>query len=289
MKTLLTRKTIIIAAIAVLIAIVTIVSVNAFGSSGPITGLANAITRPFRSLALSVARTFESIYSSIYRYDTLYADYEEVLGELITSQRANRESDDLLREYNELRALFGFRERHAGLEFEEAVVRNWSSANWSSSFTISKGYANSDTPIARGNSVITEYGVLIGQITEVSATTSTVVTVIDTTFSAGVSIGNSGGIATAKGEFTLMGSGLLMLDHISEDLVVLPGDSVVTSATGGVFPVGLVIGEIVEVHRHGTGIGRYATIRPMRVIDDTIVKVYVVTSFDISGSFEIAG
>ena len=283
MKAFFTRRTIFIAAIAVILAIITIISVSAFGSNGPVTGLANALSSPFRALATSVARTFESIYSSTYKYEDLQSKYETALRDLHALQEANRESDDLFRENNRLRALLGFRERHAGHIYEEAVVLNWSSNNWTSSFTINKGSTNSETTVARGNSVITEYGVLVGQVADVGATTSTVVSVLDTTFSAGVFVGDSGGSATVKGDFSLMKDGLLLLDHFSDDLVVLPGDAVVTSSVGGVFPVGLNIGEVVEVFKHDTGIGRYATVRPARAIDNTITSVNVITSFDISG------
>ena len=121
---------------------------------------------------------------------------------------------------------------------------------------------------------------LIGQVSEVGATTSTVVTVLDTTFSAGAFIGDGGGIATVKGDFTLMRDGLLMIDHIAENLIILPGDSVVTSGASGLLPAGLIIGEVAEVYRHSTGIGRYATVRPMRDVV-TINHVFVITGFDI--------
>ena len=283
MKALFTRKTIIITAIALVIAIISIISVNVFSSGGPVTGLANAVAQPFRALALSVARTFESLYSSIYRYDILQEKYDEALSDLAKLQSAYYESEELLADNNNLRALFDFHQRHTDHIYEEAEVIKWSSSAWSSSFTISKGYANSEKPIAKGNSVITENGVLIGQITDVSATYSTVVSILDTTFSAGVYVGDSGGSATVKGDFALMGSGLLIVDFIGDNLIVLPGDSVVTSGAGSVFPVGLVIGEIEEVLRHSTGVGRYATVRPMRTIDVSISSVYVITSFDTSG------
>jgi len=283
MKVLLTRKTIVIAAVAILIAIITIVFVNVFSSGGPVTGLANVLLSPLKSLASVVVQPFEGIYSSIYRYDALQKAYEEALEDLANIRRASLESEKLLRDYNTLRALLDFREQHADHVYEEATVRSWSSSNWASSFTISKGYANSDKPMARGNSVITEYGVLIGQISDVGATTSTVISIIDTTFSAGATVGDGGGSATAKGDFYLLSSGLLMLDHLDEDQIVLPGDSVVTSSVGGVFPAGLVIGEVVEVLRHDTGIGRYATVSPMREIDQSITRVFVITSYDITG------
>jgi len=208
------------------------------------------------------------------------ADYEELARTLARYDREYREAAEIAAENERLRAALGFRELHAGYVDEMATLVNWSSSNWSSSFTINKGYANSN--IARGNGVATEYGVLIGQVTEVSATTSIVVTILDTTFAAAAFVGDSDGTATVKGDFSFMHNGLLILDHIDDDLIVLPGDLVVTSGHGGMFPTGLVIGRVEEVFRHNTGIGRFATVKPMREIA-TLLDVHVITDFEIKG------
>jgi len=278
MKTLINRRSIIILAIAVLIAISTIVSVNIWGAEGPVTTLANAVSSPLRSLASTVASVFESIYSSIYRYDDLMDEYVSAVRRIVELERTHRESIDIAEDNLRLRALLGFRERHSGYEHIDAQIVDRSSSNWSSSFIIDLGSANSS--IERGNAVVTEYGVLIGQISAVGEVNSTVVTVLDTTFSCGALIGESGGRATAKGDFAFMRSGLLMLDHLDENLVVRPGDSVVTSGAAGVFPVGLVVGQVEEVLRHSTGVGRYATVKPMLDVE-TIKYVYVITGFEI--------
>ena len=133
-----------------------------------------------------------------------------------------------------------------------------------------------------GDSVITEYGVLIGRITAVGATSSTVISILDTTFSAVAFIGEGGDSATAKGDFSLMNRGLLMLDRIPEGASAAQGDAIVTSGVGGVFPTGLVIGEVVDVFAHNTGIGRYATIRPMLPHLESIAHVFVITEFDVA-------
>ena len=283
MKTLFTRKTIFIAAAAVLIAIVTLVSVNAFGTGGPVTGLANAVARPLKTWASAIARTFENIYGSIYRYENLIKDYEETLKELTKLQDTAREAANLEEEVDRLHALLGFSERNPGHVYESAQIVSPSSSNWSSTFTISKGSENSD--ISPGDCVITEYGYLVGKVTDVGATTSTFVSILDTTFSAGVLIGENGGAATAKGDFSLMNKGLLRLDHIDVDQPVLPGDSIVTSGISGIFPPGLVIGEVTEVYNHSTGVGQYATIKPAFPLE-MIKYVNVITEFDIS---EISG
>ena len=48
---------------------------------------------------------------------------------------------------------------------------SWNASNWSSSFTISKG---SDNGLEVGDSVITEYGVLVGTISELGSNWATV-------------------------------------------------------------------------------------------------------------------
>jgi len=278
MKTLFGRKSIIIASVAILIAISTIVSINVWGIVGPVTGVVNYVSRPLRALAAIVTGTYESIYDSIYKYDTLMEDYVRAQMRVNELERAYRDASDLADENARYRAMLGFAERHGEYESVDAFVDAPSGSNWSSSFTIDIGYANSN--IQRGNAVVTEYGMLIGQISEVGSTFSTVATILDTTFSAGAIIGDGNGPATIKGDFTLMRNGLLMLDYFSSDLIIRPGDSVVTSGRGGVIPTGLFVGEVVEVLRHSTGIGRYAIIRPMSDVM-AIKHVFVITGFEV--------
>ena len=277
MRVIFTRKTIIITAVALVLAIITLVSVNIYGTSGPVTGFANMISRPLKALASTVAQAFESIYGNINRYDQLLIDYERRLMELQELRENYRDAEELARENEYFREVLGFRRRNPGYEMEEAAVISASSSNWSSSFTIARGRSNSDIKV--GDSVITLYGVLVGIVTDVGTTTSTVVTVLDTTFSAVAFVGEGGDSATAMGDFALMNHGLLKLDHIDDDIPVMRGNVIATYG-GGVFPTGLVIGEVEEVFNHPTGIGRYATIRPMIALD-TIKMVFVITDFEV--------
>jgi len=283
MKALITRRSIIIASAAFLIALISIISINVFNSAGPVTGVANTITRPVRALASEVARTFGNIFAALYRYEELENRNEELLRTIARHEADARDAVALARENQELRELLYFRERHGGYEHEMATLLSWNSDNWSHTFIINRGYMNSE--ITRGMPVATEYGVLIGQVSSVGATQSIVITILDTTFSAAVFVGgesaeDSDGTATARGDFTQMRSGLLTIDHIDDDIVVNPGSTVVTSGLGGVFPPGLTIGEVVAVNPHASGIGRYATVRPMRENMETIQTVFVIMDFE---------
>ena len=283
MKALITRRSIIIASAALLIAIISIISINVFNSAGPVTGVANTITRPVRALASEVARAFGNIYAAMYRYTELERRNEELLRTIARHEADARDTVALVEENDQLRAMLDFRERHAGYDQEMATIIDWTSDNWSHTFIINRGSTNSD--ITRGMPVATEYGVLIGQVSSVGATQSTVITVLDTTFSAAIFVGgvdedDSDGTATARGDFTQMRNGLLTLDFIDDDIVVNPGSTVVTSGHGAVFPPGLTIGEVVAVYTHASGIGRYVTVRPMRDNMETIQTVFVIMDFE---------
>ncbi|MCL2222043.1 MAG: rod shape-determining protein MreC [Oscillospiraceae bacterium] len=282
MKTILNKRTIVIAGAAFLIALIAIISVNVFNTAGPVTGAANVLTRPARELASRIARAFGDVFAAMYEYEQLSNRNEVLLARVAELEGAYRDAIYLNYENERLRSQLGFRARHAALESEMANFVSWGSDNWSHSFIIDRGYTNS--AIAQGMGVTTDHGLLIGQVFEVGPTTSTVITIIDTKFSVAAFVGRGEGDSsvTARGDFLYMRSGLLMLDRIDDELTIIPGDSVVTSGLGGVLPAALVIGEVYEVFPHASGIGRFATVRPMLDLNN-ISSVFVLIDFENPG------
>lgn len=282
MKAFINRRTIIIFSTALLMAIIAIVSVNVFNSPGPVTGFANTVTRPVRAVATVVARTFGTIFAANYEYEQLVIRNNELLKRIAEMEIDYRDSQLLAEENEQLRRALDFRERHGGYSYDWANFDGWGGDNWSSTFLIDKGYADG---IARGMGVTTEEGALIGQIYEVGAESSTVITILDTKFSAAVYVGRTdtdddvSSSAVAKGDFSYMGRGMLLLDNIDENIIVRRGDMVVTSGHGNVFPAGLMVGMIDDVIRHESGIGRYAPITPL-VNFNSISTVFIITGFD---------
>jgi rod shape-determining protein MreC len=276
-KKLLDGKTIMIIAISVMIAFTTIISVNVFQARGPVTGVANFLTTPLKALTSNIARTFQSIYGYVYRYEQLVEDFERLNVQVQALRDLHEIALDLEEDNIRLREQLGFRQRMPGSVTVEAEILNPGAGNWSHNFTIDVGSADSEVSI--GNSVITASGVLIGRVTDVGLSTSTVVSILDTTFAAVVHIGDSGETATARGDFSFMNLGLLVLDNIDDGTPVAPGDTIVTTGYAGVFPPGLVLGQVLEVFNHPTGIGRFATIRPILPID-SIRYVFVIVDFD---------
>ncbi len=75
--------------------------------------------------------------------------------------------------------------------------------------------------------------------------------------------------------------GLLMLDYIEErrDLVVKPGQQVVTAGTQGRFPPGLVLGTVVAASRSATADHWHVEVTPMREAD--IAESLLILRFDV--------
>lgn len=279
MRRFLKFKVIGFAIAAVLIAAITIISVNAAGNSGFISSALTALSKPLKSVAASVAKTFESIYGQMYKYDQLVLENDELEKQLADLEEDYREYIEISEENERLRELLNLSKRHEDFQYDTASIIQWDASNWTSTFTISKGSSNSK--IAFGDCVITETGALIGYVTDVGTTSSIVVTVLDTTFSAGAIIERNGDTAIAVGDFELMKQDLMKLDYMTETTELLAGDTIVTSGKGGLLPAGLVIGDVVDVHTYNTGIGKYGTIKPAADLEN-IIYVTVITSFEIT-------
>ena len=278
MKVFLNKKVLLLIIITVLVAVVAVVSVNTSGHPGFVTDAAEAIVRPLKSVASSVARSFESIYGFMYKYDSVVAENAQLKAQINDMHQNYREYIETANENERFKALLELKARNTKPVVDSAAIDSWSSSNWTSSFTINRGADNSD--VAAGDSVITETGILVGRVSQVGSDTSVCVSIIDTTFSAGALIGKSGDPAMATGDFTLMRRGLCKLDFLSDDIDVVAGDAIVTSGKGGTFAQGLIIGEVTEVSDYMTGVGRYAAVKP--AVDlQTLTYVYVITDFEI--------
>ena len=156
---------------------------------------------------------------------------------------------------------------------------SWTSSNWASTFTISKGSSNSDVEV--GDAVITEAGMLVGQVTEVEGTTSKCRSIVDTGFSASAFTESSSDIVVAKGNFARMRDGKLAIEYISEGTHMYTGDTVMTSGKGEVFPRGLLIGYVSDMDEDISGLGMTATVEPAAEIGE-LMNVYVITDFKVT-------
>ena len=232
---------------------------------------------PIKKVLSSTVNWFDTIYGYLYKYDSLQAENESLRSQLADAQKSARDGIAASEENTRLRKLLELREKHTDYEMESAKVVLWSSSNWSSSFTISKG---ENSGIEIGDPVITEYGAVVGQITELGTNWATVSTLIDVDMSVGAFVGAAGNSGMVVGEYSFMKNKTAKLTFLADGAQIFVGDDVLTSGSGGAFPSGLVIGTLTAVQTEAGGQIEYGVVEPQCNLD-SLVQVFIIKSFEV--------
>ena len=127
----------------------------------------------------------------------------------------------------------------------------------------------SNDGLLRGMPVVTNQG-LIGRIDAVIADAARVQLITDPASSVNVRLQN------AETEASLVGSvtGDVTLELIAQDIIVQPGDLVLTSGLGGGYPPDLIIGQVVNVRSRDFDLFQQATVQP--VVDFNRLEIVLV-------------
>lgn len=247
------------------------------GVAGAAADAAGAVRTPFQKVATALVQRMEELYGYIYRYDSLLEENEQLRARIAELEQENRENDLAAEENARLRELLNLSEKRSDFTFESAKVVSWNASNWASSFTISKG---SDSGLEVGDSVVTEYGVLVGTISELGSNWATVDTVVDIGTSIGVLVGNEEVSAMLQGDYTLMRSQYMKLTFVAETGRVITGDTVITSGAGGAYPQGLILGTVTSVHTEAAGQAEYAVVEPFTDLDG-LTQIFIIKDYTV--------
>lgn len=139
---------------------------------------------------------------------------------------------------------------------------------WEGTIVIDRG---SDDGIEPGMPVLAPQG-LLGQTVDVTGSSAKVRLITDQRS------GVSALIQASRAEGIVNGSieGRLSLDYVSSEVTVTVGDVVLTSGMGGVYPKGLLIGEVIDVLTADNDLYPVITVQPsarLEGIEEVIVLV----------------
>ena len=198
---------------------------------------AQDVFSPVQSAAGRLFSPVGDFFGGITRYREVKAENERLRKELDAAEGELVRGADAARERQLLLALQ--RLEFAGdLRGVTARVVSNSPSNFQVTVTVDRG---SKDGVASGMPVVTEAG-LVGRIVEVSASSSTVLLIIDPASSVGVRLASTGDIGVVSG------SGRrdeLPLDLVSVDTKVAEGEAVVTSGLEhGLFPPQIPVGRV---------------------------------------------
>ena len=196
----------------------------------PLFGLAGAAQQLPADLADSVLSRRELLH----QVDNLRRENQQLRSQAVQGVAIAREND-------QLRTLLGWQKTVPWrLKLANVVMRD--PANWWRTVQIDLG---SRDGLRENLPVITDAG-LIGRISSVSQTHSQVVLIGDPSCRVSATVDNSArdkGVLVAGGT---LDTSLVELTYLASSANLKPGQSVITSGLGEVFPAGIPIGQIVD-------------------------------------------
>lgn len=268
----LTAKTRVIIVAAILLAVLLTVSSVIGANTG--RNAVQVMLSPFRSAYSAFVRQAERLYNYIFRYEALQAENEALRRRIMEMEDDVRSADSLQRENERLRNLLGLIEEHPDYERTAAYIVSWDASNWKSTFTLAKGTASG---IDTGMVVITEFGEVVGKVTDAGSNWATVTTLLDSSLEISAMVASTGYSGSVQGSYATGEEGKLRMNYLPSDAVLRNNDQVVT--TGSTFyPRDLIIGYISDADFDETGVAKYAILTPAADFDD-LEQVFIITNY----------
>lgn len=225
------------------------------------------VTAPFQGLVTWFADGAKSVWYGYFwfvglreSHDQLLRENDELRGQLALLAETTGEND-------RLRRMLDFKKDTPG-ELVAANVVGADSASHAKSLRINRG---SRAGVARNMAVVTPSGV-VGRVVEVSPWYSDVQLVTDPRSAVPVRVQRT----RAQGMLEGLAKGLCHLKYVARAEDVQPGDVVVTSGLGGIFPHGLVVGTVVNVEKKEFGVLQDVRVAPAVDFERMPEEVFVV-------------
>jgi rod shape-determining protein MreC len=230
------------------------------GDSGPIT----SARRGLHAVLAPVGQAGEVITSPFRTFTGWVGDLTVSRDELETLRDQNTqlrqrvaELEEARLENDRLRELVDFVQSRE-LDSLGARVIGKPSTSWEGVITIDRG---GDEGVDIGMPVLAASG-LIGQVIETTASSSRVRLLTDQRSGVGAMLQSTRAEGVVRGSVT----GDLTLDFVSRETTVTVGDVVLTSGMGGVYPKGLLIGDVAEVRLEEADLFPQIRVRPAATV-----------------------
>ena len=188
----------------------------------------------------------------------LLRENQQMSAELVRLRNEVRDLQSLSQDNAELREQLQFTaQAKRRITPCEVIARDIT--GWWETIRLSKGLSDG---VSMDMAVITSDG-LIGRTVDVSARTCDALLISDPGCKVSARIVRTGAFGVVAGSGPAKsGQAACQMAFINKNVPVLPGDEVVTSGLGGVFPKGLLIGYVDKIYKDETGLFQRADILP---------------------------
>ena len=247
--------------IVIIIVIAIIISSFMFRNSSNviISTTANVITSPFVYIG-KICNNISNLLNNSFSSKTEILEENENLKKEITQLKLDKiQTERVMKENEDLKVMLNIDKKYSHYELKHGnvVVKNFD--NYTNTFIIDIG---SKDGVKLYQPVIHENG-LVGYISNVSETTSTVTTILDPKTSISVNISTINETAVLKGDINYKANNNLKLEYLPINAEISLGDVIYTSGLGDMYYSSIPVAKIVSVQHKKNESDRYAICEPV--------------------------
>lgn len=253
--------------------------IGAVTENNILSSIVNGITLPMSEVSAAAAKE-----AAKPNYDELEDENKELKEELAELRTQLADYYNVKQENERLWRYYDLKAENPQYDILPATVVRRDPNDDFYSFTLDKG-KNSD--VAVGDPVVTENGI-IGWVYEVDAYTAKVKTILSPDAKVGVIDTVTRDSGVVSGNVLYADKNLTTMTRISALNNLKEGDIVTTTGISGIYPAGLIVGEVKEIAFDQYDTSMYAVISPFEDIR-TVIDVVVITSFEGQGEISQSG
>lgn len=219
-----------------------IISTNTKGIGGTyITErIISAVTSPVQYVITSAIKGAKTVWTSYIYLINLSRENASLKNNIEQLKQENNQLKEAVFLNQRLKELLAFKQDIAAASFAANVI-GIGSSGWVRTATINKGGSDG---IMRDMAIVTPLGIA-GRIIDVQPATSTVLLVTDPRCNIDIIVQRT----RTKGIVEGNGTDRLNLKYVRHGDDIQIGDILLTSGIGGIFPKGMVVGEVVRVEK----------------------------------------
>ena len=249
-----------------------VLAVLLFSTSGNTEGqsIIGSALAPVQEGLYNATASIGGFFGRLFATTDLDKENAQLKNEVAELQNQLRDYESTVQENQRLKELLNVKDTVGDYDIVTAQVIGKNPGEWFQEFTINVG---KNDGVSADMIVLTGDG-LLGRVVSVSDTYAKVMSFLDTDSGVAAILERTrdyGIVKAATG--SEQGTDTLELFYLPQEADVLPGDKVVTSGVGGVFPKGLLIGQVTEV---GTDTGAERQVLVKSAVDFRHVEEVVV-------------
>ena len=253
-----------ISLIIMVIAIIGLIALIVYTETGKKKALAveNALGQvlaPMQKGLYSASTYVYNVFAGVGERHNMKKEYEELKERVAELEQELYRLEELEKHNERLKDLVMFTEENKEIVVTGANVIAKNPGSWFNNITIDKGAKHG---VSVNMAIVTNHG-LVGRVIEVADNWSKVRTIVDAKSAVSGIVQRNRDNGLLKGNNSLGSEdGICRMIYLPEDSNVAPGDKVLTSGLGEIFPKGIYVGEVVEVIKDKRDLYKTAIVKP---------------------------